>query len=87
MDEDNREMPIPLIDMQVYNFGFAPKIRKPTLTPEEARRITYGVENYIPDMLNGTRQVDEVLKRQKKEDDSDGILEIYHAERKDDVII
>ena len=38
-------------------------------------------------MLNGTRQVDEVLKRQKKEDDSDEILEIYHGERKDDVII
>ncbi len=38
-------------------------------------------------MLNGNRQVNEVLKRQKKESDSDGILEFYHAERKDDVII
>ena len=28
-------------------------------------------------MLNGNRQVNEVLKRQKKESDSDGILEPF----------
>ena len=53
--KDQRERPIPLIQMQVYDAGKTPLVLRENITQSEARKRAFGNENYTPDMSNGAR--------------------------------